>query len=872
MSYTHRTSLKQVNKPFKGGSKRKKKVGGKITSKTKQNIKVQSKLLSLSKRKQERLNYQKQLRENKRQLAITQKRRLGLGAAPPKIVSIIPIDPVADPMFLFEQLLRGCEVMTNDPKLEGFIPYQPITVLSRRNKQRFTFICGKHNLESALELSKVSDLLLFMNQAGEAISELGELIISTIKNNGLPTHIGVFTGFTKYPERDRKSTCNAHVKHFQHHFDKKIKTFTVEDELSNFNKLMETKEIYNKNRNKIQKLLMSCGVSELLRSLSQIKIKTLQWREIRPYMLIENVGWDSNENQLTIDGYLRGSTLSVNGLLNIPDVGDFQMTKIVKIKEPCEFVPKNNKKKNKKNQRLNKEINMNEETKGDLILCESDVKIQESLKMFNDSYSEDDNSQDELDEMNELNNLEIDNIEYDLNENGEAIKINRNKNGNNYLYEEDGIESGEEEEEMEEDEDDLLSQLRTSHKTISLSERNREDMEFPDEMDTPTDQLAKDRFQRYRGLKSFLRSKWDPFKNLPQDYKKLFRFDNYGKAVKEIVNESMNGTMLSIIKGTYIRIYIKDATSEIFDELKSRQVLYVSGLLPYENKYSTVHFVVSRHFSYTDPIASKERFVLNCGFRRFVANVIFNEKTKDNQRCKYQRFFHNVKVSIMSVYMPIIIKPCPILLFKRDQDKKFDQIRRNKKEQNYQEKSKKRRKKLIKEYLEKGQILNDITEQGNQEQKQMNETEIEKEKEKEKDYDLDEEDENEFDDEIYNDPNYGRLVACGNLDKVDPDRLLIKKIILAGYIFRSTKRTAVIRYMFFYPKDVKYFKPIELWTKKGRVGSILKSLGSHGRFKATFDGVLNPQDTVCMTLYKRVFPLWAQYTNALENDPEEIKF
>jgi pre-rRNA-processing protein TSR1 len=98
------------------------------------------------------------------------------------------------------------------------------------------------------------------------------------------------------------------------------------------------------------------------------------------------------------------------------------------------------------------------------------------------------------------------------------------------------------------------------------------------------------------------------------------------------------------------------------------------------------------------------------------------------------------------------------------------------------------------------------------------------------------------------------LIGTGTALPPSTSRVIAKRIILTGHPYHIHKRIVTIRYMFFNREDVEWFKALPLWTKRGRSGFVKEPLGTHGYFKATFDGRINPQDSIGVSLYKRVWP------------------
>jgi len=310
--------------------------------------------------------------------------------------------------------------------------------------------------------------------------------------------------------------------------------------------------------------------------------------------------------------------------------------------------------------------------------------------------------------------------------------------------------------------DDCIDQIE-EEQAYAKFQAERENEQFPDEIDTPMDIPARERFQRYRGLKSFRTSPWDPKENLPIDYAKIFQFQNFQHSKNRALKSKEDNDCVA--EGSYVTVSIKNVPRSYAEGKRSLTI--ITGLLQHEQKMTVMHYVTRKHPTYSLPVQSKEQLIFHVGHRQFTASPIFSQHTSGD-KFKSERFLPGSDACVMSVYAPVTYPSCPVLVFDKD----------------YQ------------------------------------------------------------------------LISSGSVLKSDPNRIVTKKIVLSGHPYKINKKSVVVRYMFFNRDDILWFKPVELFTKYGRRGNIKEPLGTQGHMKCVFDGGVKAQDTICMNLYKRIFPRW----------------
>jgi len=800
--------------------------------------------------KADRLNAAKQQRTRKRAELLESRRTQG----PPCLVAILPLSDDVDVQVLWDGLLTACRednitssskpsLVVNAPTAAAdgggsmevddddddhkdpstrsgnaiSTPLAPITMsLPERRKVKFTFLpppVDRTDPLAVVEIGRAAEVVLFVlpgDARAVAVDKEGQTALAVLRSMGLPSSVAIVQTSTT---SNATSTTTGNLMK-ERSAAKKRATEAFSAELPGDYRVLSADT--------------STDFKQILRHLTDSPHAVPLWRRQRPQLVAEAADFlpdpsNTSVGRLVLTGYIRGHGLSAVQAVHIPTAGDFQIDHIDACAEPA---PANE---SPGSSLFNKSggngvAAMEAEASNGGILAQVAPEARESLVRENEpdmldgeqtwpteeelkdaereaaaaaatkrrlpkgtsdyqaawilDNDDDGDEEEEFDDGGSLPDLELNTAAVAPGDGANTASL-----GDDFNDSWQNMDGGATEIDMDyADEDDEDALDTRAAKIKARRDAQEDELKYPDEVDTPLDIPARKRFARYRGLKSFRTSPWDPKEDLPQEYARVFAFENFKRTLKrarEAAAKIEPGK--GVLPGAFVSLHAAavpaDAALRVVERIRASQsgaacVLSAWGLLQHECKLSVVNFGIKKVSNFTEPVANKEELLFVTGLRSFMARPILSTDEHGADKHKMERFLLEGRPSMATIFSPISYPPLPLLAFKPRPN---------------------------------GQVA---------------------------------------------------LAATGALRDCNPDRVVLKKIVLTGYPVKAHKSKAVVKWMFHTPEDVRWFRPVELWTKDGRRGRIREPLGTHGTMKCIFDGPIQQQDAVCMSLYKRAYPKW----------------
>lgn len=779
-------ALKQTNKSHKHGKHTSKRELERL-AKGKVNLKTLTRRPNRQQSRDERRQQAVQLRKNKRQEAIALKRAIGGALTAPFLTCVLPLNELIDPNSALA-FIEGCDPEATVTKVSERIRYMNVP----RFRQRFSFVVPEigHGRElNVLDALKVCDsvVLLLSAVAGdsdEVIDKFGAKVLNMALTQGLPTPMVCLMDLQSINPKKRSQT-KTNIQ--------KVVSSVLPDE-----KIMELEKLTD--------------ALNLLRRIGGQKRRVMHNRSNRPHLLGEKVEYVPNSPEvaeqerpmgtLQVTGFLRGVPLSVNQLVHIPGLGDFQLEQIASptdpyrmrkmedgemssVEERAPLLPDPEQQTSLQRENVPDEMDAEQTwpTEDEIAASRDENKkklvkrVPKGMSDYQASWIpdivEEDEDEDEDDDDND--DEDDDDEQYMSCESDTESKVGERDTEDDGEQDSDQV-SVSDEPPVSVDRYDKEMDMEEERTTLAKIQAAKVDEMFPDEIDTPADKPARERFIKYRGLESFRTSPWDVKENLPYDYARVYQFQNFDHTKRRIIREAQQKEGGDVaMPGWYIRLHVKNVPQDVWNAFVSvngtgdRVIVY--GMLPHEHQMSVMNVCLKRTPNSTIPIKSKERMIVQCGYRRFIVNPIYSQHTNGDKH-KYERYFRPGMTVVATFFAPIQFPPAPILCFRENPDTSLS------------------------------------------------------------------------------------MVASGSLLACNPDRVVLKRVVLSGHPYKINRQYATVRFMFFNTEDIAYFKPCKLRTKLGRVGHIKESLGTHGHMKCVFDSQLKSHDTILLYLYKRVFPKW----------------
>lgn len=242
-----------------------------------------------------RKNNAKQQQLKKRTALVSATRIFNGVDGAPRIVAVIPLSEDVSPQTVVSSLAESLDAST-----EGYDGTGLFKMKADRFKTSLQFISMPYRqMYAALDACKVADYVVFALSTTVEVDTWGDTLLRTLQAQGLPD---VVTVVSSDPSIDAKSRPGI------------------------LKSLLSFIQYFVPTQPRVYDLHSSSDRLTALRTLSEGKPADVRWREGRSWVLSEGLEW--NDGTLAVTGVVRGSSMSPNRLVHIPNFGDFQISKV----------------------------------------------------------------------------------------------------------------------------------------------------------------------------------------------------------------------------------------------------------------------------------------------------------------------------------------------------------------------------------------------------------------------------------------------------------------------------------------------------------------------------------------------------------------
>uniref|UniRef100_A0A8C7ZLM4 BMS1 ribosome biogenesis factor n=1 Tax=Oryzias sinensis TaxID=183150 RepID=A0A8C7ZLM4_9TELE len=201
----------------------------------------------------------------------------------------------------------------------------PVTIVSGK-KRRLTFMECNNDINTMIDLAKVADLVLMLIDASFGFEMETFEFLNICQVHGFPRIMGVLTHLDSFKNNKTLRKTKKNLKHrFWTEVYQGAKLFYLSGMVYGE---YQTQEVKN-----------------LGRFISVMKFRPLVWQTSHPYVLVDRMEDLTDPEKIRTEpkcdrtvslyGYLRGTHLKNKGQVHVPGVGDFEVSDVDFLPDPC---------------------------------------------------------------------------------------------------------------------------------------------------------------------------------------------------------------------------------------------------------------------------------------------------------------------------------------------------------------------------------------------------------------------------------------------------------------------------------------------------------------------------------------------------------